>query len=146
MPRTRRTTLTPVGRMPRQRYKSSYYNPMYYNPEVVYPQPRKHDGSFATTSFNKAWINGFDPTKGFGDLATQYQAHPGLCPDQMGNTYNSGQSFAGGTNPFAGAGSPTNYSYSCNVDFNQRSSNPDRIEIDSGCPSAYLPISPLVRC
>jgi type IV pilus assembly protein PilY1 len=125
----------------KKRYKSSYFNPMYYNPNVVYPQPRKYDGTFATTSFSSAWINGFDPTKGSGNLGTQYKPTKDYALTSSGNTYDSGQSFAAGTNPYAAAGSPTSYSYSCNVDFNNRSSGNDAIDINSGCAGAFANIT-----
>lgn len=125
-----------------KRYKSSYYNPMYYNPEVVYPQPRKYDGTFASTSFSAAWINGFDTLKGSGDLNTQYVATRDYALTASGNTYNSGQTFAGGTNPFVAsvAGAPTNYSYNCTVNFDDRGS-PDRIDIVGGCTNAFANIT-----
>lgn len=127
-----------------KRYKSSYYNPMYYNPEVVYPQPRKFDGTFAATTFSNAWINGFDPAKGSGNLNTHYVATRSYAMTSSGNTHNSGQTFAGGTNPFAVSttGAPTAYSYSCNVSFDDRGSpGPDRININSGCLNAFANIT-----
>src|SRR6185436_11619410 len=39
--------------------KSSYYNPMYYDPDVKYPVPKDANANDLTTSFGKAWINGF---------------------------------------------------------------------------------------
>lgn len=128
------------GKDATKRYKSSYYNPMYYNPDVVYSQPRKYDGTFATTDFNAAWINGFDPTKGSGDLATHYKPTRSYTLTSSGNTYDSGQTFAGGTNPFAEAGAPIAYSYSCNVDFDHNGGT-DRIDINSGCSGAFANIT-----
>jgi len=122
-----------------KRYKSSYYNPMYYNPTVVYPQPHKFDGVLATTSYEKAWINGFDPSKGFGNLGTEYKPTKSYTLTNAGNTYSSGQTFAGGTNPVSGATS-TNYAYTCNVSFINNGGN-DRININSGCVNAFANIT-----
>lgn len=122
----------------RKRYKSSYFNPMYYNPGLVYSPPRKYDGTFATTSFTTAWINGFDPTRGSGNLATDYIPTENYALANTGTT-STGQDFAGGTNPFAGATSTT-YTYVCTVDFDHNGSN-DRIRIRSGCSGAFSTIT-----
>lgn len=51
----------------------SNLNPMYFNPASRYPVPRNADGVPYTTSFTAAPINGFDPTRGVVNLATQYR-------------------------------------------------------------------------
>jgi type IV pilus assembly protein PilY1 len=107
-----------------KRYKSSYYNPMYYNPNVRYEAPRKFDGTVATTSFTSAPINGFDVSKGTVNLETNYQATKSYA------LTNTSQTFAGGTNPFAGTTS-VSYSYTCQVDFDNNGP-PDRINIGTG--------------
>ncbi|MEQ1661149.1 MAG: PilC/PilY family type IV pilus protein [Thiobacillus sp.] len=58
--------------------KSAYYNPIYYNPKVTYRAPIDASGVALTTSFNKAWVNGYVqilPTiaPDFYDLATEYR-------------------------------------------------------------------------
>lgn len=93
-----------------KRYKSSYLNPMYYNPNVVYNPPRKYDGSFASTSFTNAWINGFDPSRGSGNLGTSYKPTKSYALAKSGTT-TSGQVFAGGINPFAGPSVSPAYYY-----------------------------------
>ena len=116
------------------RYKSSYFNPMYYNPSHVYSPPRRHDGTLASTSFTKAWINGFDPTRGYGDLSTEYKPTEQYVLTASGTT-NTGQDFTGGTNPFAQATS-TSHSYNCNVSFVDDGKE-DRIKINSGCSGKF---------
>lgn len=63
--------------------KSSHYNPIYYNPAVTYTAPVDASGAALTTSFNKAWINGYAPSlslngASYYDLATQYRPTAGL--------------------------------------------------------------------
>jgi type IV pilus assembly protein PilY1 len=55
--------------------KSAYYNPMYYDPTVKYPAPKDAAGNERTTTFGKAWINGFDTGSGAGsrDLSKGYR-------------------------------------------------------------------------
>ena len=81
-----------------KRYKSSDFNPMYYNPAVKYDLPRKFDGTYATTSFTAAYINGYDTSKGSVNLETNYKATKNYAMTS------SSQTDAGGTNPFASAG------------------------------------------
>lgn len=56
-----------------RRFASSHFNPMYYNPNVTYTIPKRHDGVTYSTTFNAAYRNGFDPSKGTVDLRTQYR-------------------------------------------------------------------------
>jgi type IV pilus assembly protein PilY1 len=54
--------------------KASNNNLIYYNPDIVYPAPKKVDGSLYTTSFTAAWRNGFDPVAGTTvDLSNNYR-------------------------------------------------------------------------
>lgn len=117
-----------------KRYKSSDFNPMYYNPAVKYDLPRKFDGTYATTSFTAAYINGYDTSKGSVNLETNYKATKNYA------LTSSSQTFAGGTNPFTGTTTPPGVTYSytgCVVNFNDRGGSPDRIEIQSGCSGAF---------
>lgn len=118
-----------------KRYKSTYYNPMYYNPTVIYRQPYKFDGSLATTSFSKAWINGFDPSKGFGDLGSQYKATESYTLTTSGNTFKTGQTFARGSNPFTSAAGTVNPAYYYR--FDSAASGCDGTKTDEDC---YLPV------
>lgn len=108
-----------------KRYKSAYFNPMYYNPAVQYTAPLKYDGSAASTSFDLAWINGFDPTRGSLNLRTSYRVTRSYDPDS------SSQTLATETNPFSSSSTvETPFSFVCTVTFNQRSGD-DRIEVSS---------------
>lgn len=49
------------GDRSKRRFKSAYYNPMYYDPNTVYVPPKKADGTSYSTSFTRAWKNGFIP-------------------------------------------------------------------------------------
>lgn len=62
-----------------RRYKSAYYNPMYYNPATTYQIPPKFnlDGALAadlSTSFTKAWLNGFKTSRGEVNLSNSFRA------------------------------------------------------------------------
>src|SRR5690554_135992 len=60
-----------------RRAKSSHFNPIYYNPDIKYEIPPFFDSSGKeiklSTSFSKAYNNGFNKNLGFVDLATQYR-------------------------------------------------------------------------
>lgn len=59
-----------------RRAKSADFNPIYYNPRIRYDPPVRADGTPLTTSFTKAWINGFNPVDAPGywvDLSTSYR-------------------------------------------------------------------------
>jgi type IV pilus assembly protein PilY1 len=55
-------------------FHSPYFNPLYYNPDVTYTQPIDENGVSLTTSFNNAWIYGFDHSRGSIDLNSLYRA------------------------------------------------------------------------
>ncbi len=81
--------------LPKSRqFKSSSRNPMYYDPNTVYLAPKKADGSAYTTSFTKAWRNGFVPnTSGNGlnhssnflDLSNNYHVSGRTKPSGKGS-------------------------------------------------------------
>ena len=54
------------------RFKSSTFNALYYNPSVTYSPPLDASGSPLSTTFDQAWINGFDHTRGSVDLSSDY--------------------------------------------------------------------------
>ncbi|WP_312270361.1 PilC/PilY family type IV pilus protein [Pseudomonas sp.] len=64
-----------------RRAKSSTYNPLYYNPDLTYTPPYtvtlNSDGTVTnaplSTSFTKAWINGYKTSKGYFDLSSTYR-------------------------------------------------------------------------
>jgi type IV pilus assembly protein PilY1 len=59
--------------------KSSTYNLLYYNPKVIYPKPKKADGTDWTTTFTSAYRNGFDTSFSSGqDLRTRYRPSSSL--------------------------------------------------------------------
>ncbi|HET7921616.1 MAG TPA: hypothetical protein VFM15_02560, partial [Gammaproteobacteria bacterium] len=56
-------------------FKSAAFNPLYYDPTVTYSLPNGDDGKTPlSTSFTKAWINGFDQSRGYVDLSSGYEA------------------------------------------------------------------------
>lgn len=57
------------------RFKAPYFNGLYYDPLIKYEIPRRSDKpeSFYTTSFNAAYFNGFDTSRGTINLATEYR-------------------------------------------------------------------------
>ena len=56
-----------------RRFKSATFNPLYYDPHRTYHPPLKADGTPLTTSFNSAYIDGFNPALGTVDLANGYR-------------------------------------------------------------------------
>jgi type IV pilus assembly protein PilY1 len=56
------------------RFKSSTWNALYYNPSVTYTPPVDASGQPLSTTFNQAWINGFDHSRGSVDLSNNYRA------------------------------------------------------------------------
>ncbi|PVZ71551.1 pilus assembly protein [Pelagibaculum spongiae] len=55
------------------RYTSPTSNPYYYNPETSYQLPLKNDGTTYSTSWEKAWLNGFiQENEGWVDLTTGF--------------------------------------------------------------------------
>ncbi len=71
--------------------RSNTYNPMYYNPNYTYQLPKKVSLSgdnivvtdYATPSFTRAWINGYDTAEGTTNLDSSYRPQWGT--DRWGN-------------------------------------------------------------
>jgi type IV pilus assembly protein PilY1 len=78
----------------KRRVKSAAFNPMYYNPAITYELPVKYeaDGARSTTqystSFTAAYYNGFVPTRGSVNLATDYRATWAYSPNTTPKTTN----------------------------------------------------------
>lgn len=56
-----------------RRSKSSTFNPIYYNPNVIYTPPIGANGVALATTFNNAWNNGFDQSRGSVNLNSNYR-------------------------------------------------------------------------
>ncbi|HXF46725.1 MAG TPA: PilC/PilY family type IV pilus protein [Burkholderiaceae bacterium] len=69
-----------------RRAKSADFNPIYYNPRVRYDPPVTAAGTPLTTSFTQAWVNGFDTSRGWRDLSTNYQVTWAYDPSTTGAT------------------------------------------------------------
>lgn len=91
-----------------RRFRSAYFNPLAYNPELTYLQPVTEGNILYTTSFNKAWINGFDQSRGFVDLSTTYRATSNYNPSSTGQTLANNPT-AGGVFANATAYYPASY-------------------------------------
>lgn len=77
-------------------YKSAHYNPYYYNPNIKYIPPPDATGQPLSTSFDKAWINGFDQSRGWVDLNTEYRPVRRYNPsdqNDLNDRCNTGQLF-----------------------------------------------------
>jgi len=70
-----------------RRFRSSYFNPLAYNPEIKYLQPINENNVPYTTTFTKAWFNGFDQSRGWVDLSTSYRPTVVYDPSSTGQTY-----------------------------------------------------------
>lgn len=68
------------GNTKTRRFKSSTFNAQYYNPNTRYLPPLDVNGNELTTSFSKAWRNGFYPNHGYRDLDTQYRPQKEFQP------------------------------------------------------------------
>lgn len=69
-----------------RRFRASYFNPLAYNPTITYLSPVNDANIPYATTFNKAWINGFDQTRGFIDLSTTYRATVSYDPSSTSQT------------------------------------------------------------
>lgn len=80
-----------------KRFKSADFNPLYYNPEVTYEPPVDENGTPYSTSFTKAWINGFEPGRGWRDLSDNYRPTYSYNPARTNQSYarNPGDDFPG---------------------------------------------------
>jgi type IV pilus assembly protein PilY1 len=113
------------------RFTAASYNGLYYNPLVTYPIPTRSDGVTYSTSFTKAWINGFDTSKGSRDLSDAgYRPITRCDPTQ---TYsNCDKATGSGT---ITESTTTTYTYTnCKAYFENRTGNnrKDRITV-TGC-------------
>lgn len=72
-----------------RRYKSNYYNALYYSPFLTYPIPTRNDGITYSTSFNAAYVNGMDTSKGSINLSNNYSVTFFYQPDVTATTYTS---------------------------------------------------------
>ncbi len=61
-------------------------NAIYYNPDVEYPAPVDANGVPFATSFTQAWINGFDPSRGWVDLSNNYRPTVSYNPASTGQS------------------------------------------------------------
>lgn len=68
-----------------RRFASSHFNPQYYNPNITYTIPTRHDGVTYTTTFNSAYRNGFDSSKGTVDLRDEYRVTHTYYNDMSSN-------------------------------------------------------------
>lgn len=68
------------------RFKSSTWNALYYNPSVTYTPPVDASGQALSTTFDQAWINGFDHTRGSVDLSSDYRATVSYNPASTGQS------------------------------------------------------------
>ncbi|MEZ5729641.1 MAG: hypothetical protein R3E48_17600 [Burkholderiaceae bacterium] len=59
----------------------SNLNGMYYNPAITYEAPPTAAGVPLSTSFNHAWINGFDPSRGWVNLSNSYRPNTQALPN-----------------------------------------------------------------
>lgn len=77
------------------RFASPSINGLYYNPKLTYQIPTRSDSVSYTTSFTKAWFNGFDTSKGSVDLSSGYKV---VLASQPSDSY-SNASFIGSALP-----------------------------------------------
>lgn len=78
-----------------RRFRASYYNPLAYNPSLTYLAPVNESNVSYTTTFTKAWINGFDQSRGFVDLSTTYRATSSYNPSSTSQTVASNPTSGG---------------------------------------------------
>ncbi|HEX6736286.1 MAG TPA: PilC/PilY family type IV pilus protein [Azonexus sp.] len=72
----------PDSRLDDRFVKSAHFNPLFYNPNIRYQIPKDASGNDvnagAQTTFNAAYLNGFDPSYGTVDLRSAYRPSAGL--------------------------------------------------------------------
>lgn len=66
--------------------KSAAFNPLYYNPAIRYLAPPQADGTPLSTSFTKAWVNGYDTSRGSVNLAQDFRVTWSYDPTSSGST------------------------------------------------------------
>lgn len=113
------------------RFSAASYNGMYYDPKLNYPVPTRSDGVVYSTTFTKAWVNGFDTSRGFTNLSsTGYQPIYNCYPEE-GIDWSTCLKV-----PSLGAITSTKtekFTYTkCQVFFDDRNKNNDRIYV-YGC-------------
>ena len=78
-----------------RRFRSSYFNPIAYNPDITYTAPINEVGTAYTTSFTKAWLNGFDQSRGSVNLSNNYRVTVDYDPSQNSQTLASNPTGSG---------------------------------------------------
>lgn len=84
-----------------RRFRASEFNPLAYNPNINYLAPVNESNVQYTTSFTKAWLNGFDQTRGYVDLSTNYRATASYDPSQTSQSLASNPTSSSPTGPTA---------------------------------------------
>ncbi|MEG1833913.1 MAG: PilC/PilY family type IV pilus protein [Burkholderiaceae bacterium] len=56
-----------------RRVKSSTFNPIYYDPNTIYTPPPQANGTPLSTRFERAWVNGYNTSRGSRDLSDNYK-------------------------------------------------------------------------
>lgn len=84
-----------------RRFRASYFNPLAYNPNNTYLAPVNDANVSYTTSFTKAWLNGFDQSRGFVDLSTTYRATSSYNPSSTSQTVANNPTATSPTGPAA---------------------------------------------
>jgi type IV pilus assembly protein PilY1 len=136
------------------RFKSAYYNALYYNPAITYTPPPKYNGSTCNLTTNPATcypniiytaapLNGFATSLGTAvNLSNNYWATASYSPNNTTQTNAGSPSGSSDRNYYATStsvtGSPTNYSVTCTVNFDDRGgTTADRIDITGGCTNPF---------
>lgn len=92
-----------------RRFRSAYFNPLAYNPEITYLPPVNEFNIQYSTSFTRAWINGFDPSRGSVNLSTTYRVSTNYNPASTTQTLANNPTVA--TGPAAQSFANTSASY-----------------------------------
>ncbi len=129
-----------------RRAKSSDYNPIYYNPRSRYDPPVSYDaasGTYTTysTSFTHAYINGFDPSRGWVDLSVNYRVTWAYNPSSSSllDTSRTVSPYAAGFNFCGFNATRNNLASNPDADFNT-STGGDRRYV--GVPAYYYVYDP----
>lgn len=80
-----------------RRFRSAYFNPLAYNPEINYLPPVNESNIQYSTSFTRAWINGFDPSRGSVNLSTSYRVSTNYNPSATTQTLANNPTVATGS-------------------------------------------------
>jgi type IV pilus assembly protein PilY1 len=75
-----------------RRFLSNYFNALAYDPSVAYQLPVKADTTTYSTSFTKAYINGFDTSRGYVNISTSYRPTTSYNPSSTSQTYSNNPS------------------------------------------------------